>query len=120
MKKIIIVLISTCLFADVKETIKLMHILDNFDFSYKPITTLYNPFRTKVITSLPSKNSMNNSFQTYKLEVVFQNRVRINGNWYNIGDKIDDFIIKKDGNKICLKNSKQKIILTPNSLIKVK
>jgi len=123
MKKFILLFIATLSFAiDTKEILKEINILENIDFRYKEITNIYNPF----ISNKKRKNSSINiplvtesKKGVYNLEVIFQNKVRINNNWYKNGDKLDEYIIIIRNNKVYLKNKNKLIKLNRESLIKV-
>jgi len=123
MKKFILLFIATLSFAiDTKEILKEINILENIDFKYKEITNIYNPF----ISNKKRKNSSINiplvtesKKGMYNLEVIFQNKVRINNNWYKNGDKLDEYIIIIRNNKVYLKSKNKLIKLNKKSLIKV-
>jgi len=124
MKKSII-FIGVFLFAnDTKEILNLIKDLHKQTFSYVEVSNLYNPFT----------NTKTNTYQTkpikiiqpkitnikYKLEAIFQQKVKINGNWYKNHDKLDEYTIIISQNKVYLKNNKNIIDLTKKqTLLKV-
>ena len=122
MKKTII-LISTLAFGiDTKEILKEINILKSITFQYTEVKKIYNPFiknlkkykntNTPTLIVQPKK-------ENYNLEAIFQNKIRINNNWYKNGDKLDEYIIIIKNNKVYLKNGNKLIKLNKKSLIKV-
>jgi len=127
MKKIIIFIAIFAFGNDTKEILNLINILNNKSFSYKEVKNIYNPFVKKSKTQQNKDNSNFVFFESpqksnlkYTLEVVFQNRVRINGSWYKNYDKIDNYTIIIKNNKVYLKNRERTILLNRKTIIKVK
>jgi len=123
MKKTIIFIAILAFGIDTKELLKEINILKNTSFEYKEIEKIYNPFIQKNKNNIyftPIK-TINESIKqkNYNLEVIFQNRVRINNTWYKNGDKLDEYIIIIKNNKVYLKKGKKLILLHKKSLIKV-
>jgi len=123
MKKIVfLVFITIFLYSsqDTDEIIKLVKIL-SVKSKYQPIQ-VYNPF-LQYSKKEYKKIALGNYFkqqkikQSYKLKAIFGNRVKINDNWYNIGDKIDGYTIVRYKNNIYLKDGNNVINLTKNKLI---
>jgi hypothetical protein len=51
--------------------------------------------------------------KVYELQAIVNNRVKINGKWYKVGEKIDDFtFVSIVGNGVFLKNNEFKKRLT--------
>jgi len=122
MKKIIILIATLAFGLDTKEILKEIEILKNINFNYKEVQNIYNPFVTKNkqkinISYMPPVIKENKS--QYNLEVIFQNKVRINNTWYKNGDKLDEYIIIIKNNKVYLKNKNKLIKLNRKTLIKV-
>jgi len=124
MKKIIIFITVFLFGEDTKEILKLIQIFNNKSVTYQEVSNIYDPFiKSKKRASIhipkikyvaPQKHSIK-----YRLEVVFQNRVRINNNWYKNGDKLDNYIIIMKKNRVYLKNKKTMMLLNRKSMIKV-
>ena len=111
---------------DTKEILQMIKILENATNStYKEVSGIYNPFVKKSKVDLIHKKRVVHSVtisdnSKYNLEIVFQNRVRINNNWYNDGDKLDNYTIIIKNNKVYLKNKNKKILLNRKSILKVR
>jgi len=123
MKKFILLLIATLsLASDTKEILELINILKQQKIEYKPIKNLYDPF-CKVITIKKNNviiyNPMPNRKKSYHLEIIFQNKVRINGKWYKNNDKIDKYIIVLKNDKVYLKYKNKLKQLKRETIIKV-
>jgi len=122
MKKVIIFLAIFAFGNETEEILKMMDILKHQNFKYTPITKIYNPFtKTQVI----KKHKINITIapiktHNYKLEVVFQNKAKINGNWYKNGDKIDSYTVVIKDTQVYLINKNKTIKLNQKTLIKVK
>jgi len=122
MKKIIIFIAIFAFGIDTKEILKEIQLLNNIDLKYKEINNIYNPFIAKnkqkrdiSYTPLVIKEKKTE----YNLEVIFQNKARINNNWYKNGDKLDEYIIIIKNNKVYLQKNGKIIQLNKKSLIKV-
>lgn len=122
MKKIIILIATLAFGLDTKEILKEIEILKNINFNYKEVQNIYNPFITKKQSTkyeqIPAIKAISQK-SNYNLEVIFQNKVRINNSWYKNGDKLDEYIIIIKNNKVYLKNKNKVIKLNRKSLIKV-
>ncbi len=122
MKKIIILIATLAFGLDTKEILKEIEILKNINFNYKEVQNIYNPFITKKQSTkyeqIPTIKAISQK-SNYNLEVIFQNKVRINNSWYKNGDKLDEYIIIIKNNKVYLKNKNKVIKLNRKSLIKV-
>jgi len=123
MKKIVFLVFITIFLYSSQETdeiIKLVKIL-SVKSKYQLIQ-VYNPFLQHSKKEY-KKIVLGNYFkqqkvkQSYKLKAIFGNRVKINDNWYNIGDKIDGYTIVRYKNSIYLKDGNNVINLTKNNLI---
>ena len=123
MKKLII-FIAIFLFADdTKEILKLINILNHKSFSYIEVNNIYNPFVDKpkvqpIKMKIKTKAEKINT--NYTLEVVFQHKVKINGNWYKNGDTIDGYKIILIGYKVFLKKHSKTILLNRKTILKVR
>ena len=126
MKKIIIFIAILAFGNDTKEILNLINILKTKSFDYKEISNIYNPFvkttkssniqkKSNIILMNPTKTDLK-----YTLEVIFQNKVRINNSWYKNYDKIDNYTIIIRNNKVYLKNKNKTILLNRKTIIKVK
>jgi len=122
MKKLVIFLFITLWANETEDILKLIDKIENYKFHYTYIKKLYDPFGYKrkilhhKVTITKKKVIKNNS---YNLQIVFQNRVKINNKWYNIGDKIGNYTIVKKNGQIMLVNKYSIIKLSQPSLIKV-
>jgi len=125
MKKLILFIAILCYANETKEILKMIDLLQTQKISYKPIKKLYNPFineeKQKIISNnidfgyfIPKKEK-----KVYDLEIVFQNKVRINGKWYKNNDKIDQYKIIIKDESVYLKNKKKLIKLKRKRLLKV-
>ena len=115
MKKLLIILVALNLYAnDTKEILFLLKKLQKIQYNYKPIISLYNIKKIeqihKPVINLKHKN-VKKVNKTYILEVIFNNKVKINGKWYKNDDIIDGYKIVIMGNNVFLKNKYKTIIL---------
>ena len=115
---------TTILYAQNIDIINMIKILQNTKKTYHPIQTLYNPFITtkkaiinpiiKVQTP-PKQNKIN-----YNIQVIFQNKVKINNIWYKNGDKLDKYTIIIKNSNVFLKDKNHIQKLSRQIYIKVK
>jgi len=125
MKKLIL-LIGILAFAnDTKEILKMINILQAQQSIYKPITNLYNPFNLQK-NNIKATNTTNfnynlptNTKKTYNLEIIFQNKVRINNKWYKNNDKIDNYKVFIKNEEVYLINKNKTIHLKRKTFLKV-
>jgi len=109
MKKIILIILSINLYADITLILKEIDKINNFHYNYHTIK--YNPFVCKNI----HENNLVKSFIIKKksifiLKAIFNNQAFINNKWYKIGDKINGFIIYKITDKEVFLKKGKKII----------
>jgi hypothetical protein len=122
MKKFIIFLFVAIWANETQDVLNLINMINKYKFEYKYINNLYDPFGYKrnvlhhKIVVLQKKKHRK---KIYKLEVVFQNMVKINNKWYNIGSNIDGYKIIKKDREIFLINRYRKIKLSTPNIIKV-
>jgi len=131
MKKFIIIFIISYIYSnDIKDILNMTKLLKNYTTNYQPIQKVYDPFsenkpKTKPIIIRPIYHPITRKKpiikKTYHLEVVFLDKVRINGNWYKNNSKIDDYkvIIKENGNVYLINKQKTIHLTNKNSLLKV-
>ena len=125
MKKLIL-LIGVLAFAnDTKEILKMINILQAQHSIYKPIKNLYNPFYSQK-NNIKATNTINfnynlptNTKKTYNLEIIFQNKVRINNKWYKNNDKIDNYKVFIKNEEVYLINKNKTIHLKRKTFLKV-
>lgn len=127
MKKLIILIAVVCFANDIKEILEMINLLHTQKYEYKPITHLYNPFvdkkiKNKIVNNTKFQYNIHNNTnikKTYNLEIVFQNKVRINNKWYKNNDKLDNYRVIMKNDKVYLKNKKKIIELKRTTLLKV-
>jgi len=124
MRKFILLLITTlCLANETKEILELINILKQQKVEYKPITNIYDPFCTvknnNKTTTATIYRPLIKQKTSYNLEIIFQNRVRINGKWYKNNDKIGKYILIIKNNKVFLKYGNKLKQLKRKTIIKV-
>jgi hypothetical protein len=126
MKKLLIFVFILSLYAnDTKEILQLIEIIKHKTPSYREINDIYNPFeenhhKTKSTNKISKSNDkVYKSNETYNLQVIFDNKLKINNQWYKIGDKIDNYKIVKKNDKFMLINNKKVILLSNPTIIKV-
>jgi hypothetical protein len=124
MKKLLVLLAITLYGYDIKEELKLIKILQNYNTAYIPIKSLYNPFNPKnKIKTKPKQKKIIVIPQTqhnYILQAIFQNKAKINNIWYKNGDKIDKYTIIIKNNKVFLKNKNKLLLINRKPQLKVK
>ena len=125
---LLLTIFSTIYANDIQDILKMTKLLKTYNITYKPIKNLYNPFvvqhKIQTVKKHPiliKKISVLKPKKTYHLEVIFSNKVRINGQWYKNYDKIDDYVVIIKNNKVFLKHKNHTILLQNkhNSLLKV-
>jgi len=126
MRKIAIFFMILSLFGDdSKEILNLINILKNKKFEYSEIVTIYNPFKKEKAVlkekfkKLAVVETNSKIERDYNLEIIFQNRVRIDNSWYKNGDKLDNYTIILKNQKVYLKDKNRTIELKRKTLIKV-
>jgi hypothetical protein len=126
MKKIIILCFGL-LFVFADETNQITNLIKQINkkqFEYKEITTIYDPFvSVKKINGklhLPKATSKQIK-KVYRLEVIFQNKAKINGKWYKNNDKIGKYKIIIQKNQVYLKSKNKQFLLASKTtnIIKV-
>jgi len=128
MKKLILIFISIYLYGnDVQDILNMSKLLKNYNNKYQTIQTVYDPFakekpKIKPIIIRPIYHKITKPIikKTYHLEIVFLDKVRINGQWYKNNARIDDYRVIIKGNNVYLVNKHKTIKLTnKKSLLKV-
>jgi len=115
MKKLVVLLIMINLYAsDTKEILFLLKDLQKIQYNYKPINKLFNNTKKPKKEIYKLKDTKPKKTQTkYVLEVIFNNKVKINGKWYKNGDAIDNYKILVVDNNVFLINKHKTISLNP-------
>jgi hypothetical protein len=120
MKKFIILLFLSILSAsEIDDIIEMIHILKKRSLKYIRISNMYDPFNPQIKTKtgvklIIPKNSPkveNKTKNSFDLEIVFQDKVKISGQWYKIGQMIGKYKIVKERGEILLKNGNRLISL---------
>jgi hypothetical protein len=124
MKKLILFIAIICFANDTKEVLELIKILQHQKITYKPITNIYNPFYNPKIIKQAKNNffipiSTKTEKTKYNLEIIFQNKARINGKWYKNGDKLNKYKVVITNNKVFLKHKNKIIYLNRKTILKV-
>jgi hypothetical protein len=131
MKKIAILLfIISILNADIKELISsIEQIKKSKAHQSSQISSIYNPFLNyndkvgiKTNFKLSTENRGEKPLSQLSLEVIFNNKAKINSKWYTKGDKIGKITIWKIlSDKVILKDKKKYIVLyiKSNDILKV-
>jgi len=115
---------------DIKQLLKLIHLLEN----RKSINRMgnikldYNPFQMKkkkkkvseIVLPPSITNVTLNSEKNYNVEVVFQNKAKIDNIWYKNGDKLGKYTIIIKIGKVYLQKGEQMIKLERKRVLKVK
>jgi hypothetical protein len=115
---------------DIKQLLKLIHLLEN----RKSINRMgnikldYNPFQMKkkkkkvseIVLPPSITNVTLNSEKNYNVEVVFQNKAKIDNIWYKNGDKLGKYTIIIKNGKVYLQKGEQMIKLERKRVLKVK
>jgi hypothetical protein len=125
MKKLIIFIGLSVFANETKEILEMIDILNKKSFSYNEIISIYNPFvkkgNKKLKTKLVIAPTIPENSNNFNLEVLFQNRVRINNSWYKNGDKLDRYTIIIKNKKVYLKDGNKLIDLQrKKTLLKVR
>ena len=119
MKKIVFLICSVFLFADVSDIINEIKKMESFTPKFKHFVN-YNIFINNKVKNHYIRNVViSNTDSNLILYAVFQNRVNINGIWLKVGEVINGYkIIKIAPNKVLLKKDGKikKLILKPNIL----
>jgi len=125
MKKIIFIIFSLLLYADVTYIINEITKIEKFKPVFKKIKH-YNIFEyeTNIATNIPTKNTASRSEKgsfNLKIYAIFQNRVNINGKWFKVGDTINGYkIVKITNNYVYLKRNNKTLKLSiTNYILKV-
>jgi hypothetical protein len=115
---------------DIKQLLKLIHILENKETINKVgnIKLDYNPFQIKkkkkkvseIVLPTDITNVTLNSEKNYNVEVVFQNKAKIDNIWYKNGDKLGKYTIIINNGKVYLQKGEQMIKLERKRVLKVK
>jgi len=110
---------------DTKDILRMMDSLNKINFQYKEVQTIYNPFVKKTNNNIVTKTKIKTTKTTkvntsYNLEVIFQNKARINNKWYKNNDKLDKYIIIIKNQKVYLKSKNSLIQIKRKTLIRVK
>jgi len=110
MKKLFILLtLILSLYAnDTKEILFLLKNLQKIQYNYKPVNSLYNKQNKKIKYFFNNKKVKKIQIK-YVLEVIFNNKVKINGRWYKNGERIDNYRVVVVDNNVFLRN-KHKLI----------
>jgi len=122
MKKLIIFISVLCFANDTKEILDLLNILKHQHSVYKPIQNLYNPFKTKQLKTDKKATFIIKKEKPkpkYILEVVFQNKARIDGKWYKNNDNLDKYKVIIRNNKVFLQSNSKIIYLKRKTILKV-
>lgn len=112
MKKLLLLFVISFLNADVSELIKSIDDVKNHNNIYNSkIGNLYNPFKNndnnKSLKSIV-KVHKHMKAKNLELEVIFNNKAKIDSAWYKKGDKIGKMLIYKIlPEKVFLKNNKK-------------
>ena len=130
MKKFIILLFLSILSAsEIDDIIEMIHILKKRSLNYIQISNIYDPFSpqiktkkgvTKLIIPKNSPKIENKTKNSFNLEIIFQDKVKISGQWYKIGQMIGKYKIVKQGGEILLKNGKRLILLKRKIGLRIK
>ena len=114
MKKLIILLFIGSLYAnETKEILFLLKNLQKIHYNYTPINSLYKSHKQKKEIYKPIIIKATKISKTYILEVIFNNKVKINQKWYKNGDIIDNYKVVITNNNVFLKNKNKIISLKP-------
>jgi len=124
MKRLLILFLVSFLNADVSGLISSIENLKKEKSNHnRQINSIYNPFlnysnnhKDAKPISIPTKNVSNNSTSPLRLEVIFNNRAKIDSNWYKKGDKIGKIVVLKIlSDRVILKKGTKKITLSIKS-----
>jgi hypothetical protein len=116
---------------DIKTLLELIHVLENKKTYNKKIENIkldYNPFKIKkskkriseIVLPTATKTVTLNSEKNYNVEVIFQNRAKIDNIWYKNGDKLGKYTIIIKNGKVYLQKGEQMIKLERKRVLKVK
>ena len=124
MKKLLLLFLISFLNADVAGLISSIENLKHKTAQKSEVNSIYNPFlnysksnknRKPIFTKTP-KNISNTSNSMLRLEVIFNNRAKIDSNWYKKGDKIGKIVVWKIlPERVVLKKGNKKITLSIKS-----
>jgi len=131
MKKLIILLFLSILSAhNVEEITKMIQLLKEREVKYVKVGELYDPFyppkqvKKKKITKFnfmkAKKDKVKKKSSNYNLEVIFGNKVKINGQWYKIGQMIGNYKIIRKKREIFLKNGSKYLSLKRKTGLRIK
>ena len=130
MKKFIILLFMSILSAsDIDDIIEMIHILKKRSLNYIKISDIYDPFNpqintkkgvTKLIIPKNSPKIENKTKNSFNLEIIFQDKVKISGQWYKIGQMIGNYKIIRKKREIFLKNGSKYLSLKRKTGLRIK
>jgi len=123
MKKLFLLSFFIFLFSDTIKIIEDIKKIEQFNPKFKSVQNFnvfsFNEKRQKIVKkdfSFTSKKDL-----TLQIYAIFQNRVNINGEWFEVGDMIDGYKIAKiNKNFVLLKKGNSKKILKIFSINKLK